>query len=226
MRERVHVLHIGKTAGTALGHTLVEHAHSSPYELVFGGHELTLADVPRGEKAVVTLRDPLSRYVSAFNGRLREDRPRYHYPWTDEERLAFERFTTPDELGVALSARNPLRRRRAERAMRGIGHVKTSYRSWLGDERQLREREDDLFFIAFVERLDDDFELLKRKLGFPAEARLPADDTVAHRTPADFTRDVSPVAQQNLSRWYAEDLALVELCRELAARVNLSDSPG
>ncbi len=76
-RQPVHVLHVGKTGGTALKHALIEHQETARYRLVFRGHEVGLAGVPVGERFMFLIRDPLSRFVSAFNGRLREDRPRY-----------------------------------------------------------------------------------------------------------------------------------------------------
>ena len=51
--------------------------------------------------------------------------------------------------------------------MRSIGHLSALYSFWLGDEDAFRSRLPDLFFIGFQERLDDDFELLKQKLGLP-----------------------------------------------------------
>jgi hypothetical protein len=222
-RPPLHVFHIGKTGGTALNETLLAHDDESRYRLVFGGHTLTLPDVPAGEKFMFVIRDPLKRFVSAFNGRLREDRPRYHYPWRDEEKVAFAIFKTPDELATALSSSDTDARRRAEAAMHGIGHVNTPYSYWFDDEESFRSRVPDLFFIAFTERLDDDFELLKAKLGLATELRLPQGDTDAHRTPAGFSTRLSDVGRANLERWYARDIALVELCRRLAPTVN---SPG
>src|SRR5215218_2991118 len=168
-REPLHVFHIGKTGGTALNHVLVEYADACRYRPVFRGHVLTLADVRRGERFMFFIRDPLERFVSAFNSRLREGRPRYHYPWRDEERVAFAVFKTPDQLATALSAADPGERARAEDAMRGIGHVNTPYSFWFGNQRKFRRRLSDVFFIGFQERLDDDFELLKRKLGLPPQ---------------------------------------------------------
>jgi hypothetical protein len=219
-RPPVHVLHLGKTGGTALNYVLVEHWDVSGYRLMFGGHDTPLAKVPAGQQFMFIARDPLSRFVSAFNSRLREDRPRYHYPWRDEERVAFAIFKTPDQLATALSASDEAKRRQAEEAMRGIGHVNTSYWYWFGDEAAFRARLSDLFFIGIQDRLDDDFELLKRKLGLPAEASLPADATVAHRTPDGFSQHLGDIAHSNLERWYERDLAFVQLCRELAPRVN------
>jgi hypothetical protein len=219
---RVHFLRPGKTGGTALTETLLQHRDVLSYALVLCGHEVTLADVPVGDYAMFFLRDPLSRFVSAFNGRLREDRPRYHYPWTDGERRAFARFETPDQLASALSSADETERSAAVDAMQSIGHINTSYSYWFGDEDSFRRRLPDVFLIGFQERLDADFDLLKRKLGLPADAQLPSDDAKAHRTPASFRRDLSERARANLERWYASDIEFVRLCRELAPAVNSS----
>lgn len=219
-REPLHVLHVGKTGGTALNHVLVEHANMARYKLVFGGHELTLAGIPDGERFMFFIRDPLSRFVSAFNSRLREGRPRYHYPWREEERAAFAVFKTPDELAAALSSADAEERAQAEQAMHGIGHLNTRYSFWFGDEAAFRARLPDLFFVGFQERLDEDFELLKRKLGLPPRADLPRGEA-AHQAPAGFDTRLGETARANLERWYADDLAFVELCRELASRMNV-----
>jgi hypothetical protein len=166
------------------------------------------------------IRDPLSRFVSAFNGRLREDRPRYHYPWREEEREAFAIFRTPNELALALSFTDDERREAAVRAMSGIGHLNTPYSFWFGDETTFRKRLSDVFFIGFQDRLDEDFETLRTRLGLPASAELPHDGTTAHRAPTGVDDGLEDEARSNLERWYARDIAFVELCRELAPRVN------
>ena len=219
-RPPLNVLHIGKTGGTALKHVLAENQAASRYQLLFRGHDVTLADVPERERFMFLIRDPLTRFVSAFNGRLREDRPRYHYPWREEERIAFAIFKTPDQLAVALSSSDEAERDQAEQAMRGIGHVNTPYTFWFPDESAFRGRLGDVFFIGLQDRLDEDFELLKRKLRLPPEASLPRDETVAHKTPSGFQDELSELGRANLERWYARDIAFVRLCRELAPRVN------
>jgi hypothetical protein len=219
-RPPLNVLHIGKTGGTALKHVLLENQAAARCQLLFRGHDVTLTDVPVGERFMFLIRDPLTRFVSAFNGRLREDRPRYHYPWREEERIAFAIFKTPDQLAVALSSPNAAERAQAEAAMHGIGHVNTPYTFWFPDESAFRARLPDLFFIGLQDRLDEDFELLKRKLGLPGDATLPRDETVAHKTPEGFESQLSELGRANLERWYERDVALVRLCRELAPRVN------
>jgi hypothetical protein len=217
--EPLHVLHVGKTGGTAVNHVLLEHHGAAAYRLIFRGHADTVADVPVGERFMFLLRDPLSRFVSAFNSRLREGRPRYHYPWREEERAAFALFKTPDQLGTALSSDDSARRNQAEQAMRGIGHLNTPYSFWFGEEAAFRARLADVFFIGFQERLSEDFEVLKRKLELPSHAALPRGDA-AHQAPAGFDTRLGSVARANLERWYADDLVFVRLCGELAPRVN------
>jgi hypothetical protein len=222
-RPPLHVFHIGKTGGTALKESLLQYGGDSGYRLLLHGHDVTLPDVPPGEKFMFVIRDPLSRFVSAFNGRLRADRPRYDYPWRNEEKVAFAIFKTPDQLATALSATDSEKRRQAEEAMRGIGHVNTPYSYWFEDEQVFRARLADLFLIGFTDRLDDDFELLKRKLDLPAAAHLPRDETVAHRTPSGFAETLSDPARVNLERWYKRDVEFVRLCRDLAPCVNLQN---
>ncbi len=223
-RPPLNVLHIGKTGGTALKHVLRENQDASRYQLLFRGHEVTLADVPAGERYMFLIRDPLTRFVSAFNGRLREDRPRYHYPWREEEKVAFAIFRTPDQLAVALSSSDDAERRQAEDAMGGIGHVNTPYTFWFPDEAAFRARLPDVFFIGLQDRLNEDFELLKRKLGLPDDLRMPGNETVAHKTPAGFEDQLSERGRENLERWYARDVDLVRLCRELAPGINAPES--
>jgi hypothetical protein len=223
-RPPLNVLHIGKTGGTALKHVLKENQATSAYQLLFRGHDVTLADLPEGEQYMFLIRDPLTRFVSAFNGRLREDRPRYHYPWRDEERVAFAIFKTPDQLAVALSSEDAGEREQAEAAMHGIGHVNTPYTFWFPDETAFTARLGDLFFVGLQDRLDEDFELLRRRLGLPEDVRMPRDETVAHRTPAGFESQLSERGRANLERWYERDVAFVGRCRELAPLVNAAET--
>src|SRR5207247_1172130 len=82
-----------------------------------------------------------------------------------------------DQLASALSSQNGTLRDEAERAMRGIGHVNTPYSFWFSNGSTFQRRLQDLFFIGFQERLDEDFELLKDKLGLLEDVGLPGDET-------------------------------------------------
>lgn len=230
-RQRViHVIHIGKTGGLAIKEAIRGDIRGvrSVYQDVAPGtrimthsHHITLRHIPRGDDVVVILRDPVSRFVSGFNSRLRQGLPKHFNAWTTEEARAFERFRTPDELAVALSADDPELRAQARDAMNGIGHVRTHLSDWLGSPELLRSRRGDLLLVGWQETLADDFERLRALIGLPPERRLPADPRIAHQAPADQSRRLSEVAVRNLRAWYRQDDELIDAM----ARMGLTERP-
>ena len=120
LNKRVlHFLHIGKTGGTAMKEALTPHAKSGDWLIKLHGHNVTLENVPAGEGVIFFLRDPLTRYVSGFYSRQRQGHPRYFYPWSSDEKTAFERFATPNQLALALSDENVETRAAAQKAHGG-----------------------------------------------------------------------------------------------------------
>ena len=219
-REIVHLLHIGKTGGTAVKHAIKSNPVTTAYLIRRHGHRTGLRHIPNGQRVVFFLRDPQTRFVSGFYSRLREGRPRFNNPWSPVERSIFERFPTPNALAHGLFSEDPEERRHAEQATRTIAHVRDSYMRWFESEEYLLSRLADIFFIGFQETLNDDFQQLKSKLGLPDSLALPDDDILAHRSPTDLDRKLDPEAVRNLRRWYDADYQLVEFCRRRAPQIN------
>jgi len=215
----LHFLHIGKTGGTAVKHALK--AVGTARQLRLHGHDVRLADVPPGEQVFFFLREPLSRFVSAFYSRQREGRPRYVVPWSPAEEAAFGRFRSANELANGLSATSTAERRKAERAMLGIPHVNNRYWDWLSGAEYLRSRAADIFFIGLQEHLAEDFAIVCARLGLGESLRLPDGDVDAHRNPASVDRSLDTQAVRNLSAWYAEDFAAIDACRRIARERDL-----
>ena len=214
-KQVVHFLHVSKTGGTAIKHVLKSHLTTPEFAIVLHGHRHTLRDVPTGDKVIFCLRDPISRFVSGFYSRLRQGQPRYFVRWSADEETAFSDFDTPNRLAVALSSADGEERTQAEKAMRGIVHVKDGYARWLENEEYLLSRLPDIFLIGFQETLAQDFELLRTKLGIMTNIQLPTDDVTAHRSPQNLDKKLDEEAIENLKRWYAADLRLFALCREI-----------
>jgi len=214
-RHAVHLLHIGKTGGTAIKKALEPHRKTKEFEIFLHGHETTLAQLPKGDRVVFFLRDPVSRFVSGFFSRQRQGRPRYDVPWSADERASFERYKTPNQLARALASPDAAERRQAQRAMRSIRHVRDSFWRWFGDESLFRSRAAELLFVGFQERLADDFSTLRALLGVPERATLPEDEVGAHRNPAGLNRSLDDDAVAALKSWYAADYEFLELCRKL-----------
>ena len=217
-RQPVHFLHVGKTAGTAVEFALRPVSAAGPYELRFHPHDVTLPDIPEGQKVVFAVRDPVERYVSGFYSRQRQGRPRYDIPWTREESAAFGCFATANALAEALSATDGETRTAAVDAMRSIRHVRDSYWRWFRDPEYLTSRTPDVLFVLWLDGLARGFGELCDVLGVGTGISLPDDDVAAHRNPPTVDRTVSAIGRANLREWYGADYAFLDLCRSLPGR--------
>jgi Sulfotransferase family len=218
-RRIAHFLHIGKTGGTAVASVLSGHLKSSDYEIILHDHDFTLNNVPRGEKVFFFVRDPIDRFVSGFYSRKRQGRPRHDVPWSRGEEAAFGRFTTPNELALALTSADQGQRAAAVDAMNNISHIRSPHWIWLRDESYFLARRSDILFVGFQETLNDDFSLLGKLLNLPEGIKLPDDDIASHKNPSGFDKRLDEAALRNLTAWYERDYQFLELCREVAARI-------
>jgi hypothetical protein len=218
-RRVAHLLHIGKTGGTATKKALKGYEHAGDYELVLHEHQATLKDIPFGEKVIFFVRDPISRFVSGFYGRQRQDLPRHNAPWTPDEEIAFRRFTTPNELALALSSDDQERREAAVHAIQSIDHLKAPHWTWFTDERYFAFRRSDILLIGFQQTLTEDFALLKNILNLPEDVSLPEDDVAAHRNPGHVDKSLDAQAIRNLKIWYARDYQFLGICRDVASQI-------
>ncbi|HEX9774429.1 MAG TPA: sulfotransferase family 2 domain-containing protein [Actinomycetota bacterium] len=210
----VHVIHIGKTGGTALKTALVQaKGIKTPYGPIWRHkHWYTLDEVPEGHFAIVSVRDPIARFTSSFYSRLRKGLPRYEFEWTPPEKKAFETFPTPQELAEALGSWSRKRRAAAEKAMRGIRHVKSHYDYWLGSAAEFQKRLPSIAYIARQETLAQDWENIKGIFELPGEIELPSDPERAHRGDPTEDRTLDRKAVRTLKRWYRVDYELLDIC--------------
>lgn len=218
-RKIVHFLHIGKTGGNAIRSAL--QLEKGRFRLVqpdcligMRTHHTRLSDIPEGEKVIFTLRDPLTRFVSGFNGRQRKGGSKNN-PWSADEERAFSCFATANDLALALSASDPQQRLAAQEAMGAIGHVRRHFDYWLHDVLSLQRRAGDIVFVARQESLEADFAEICRRLGLTASYHLPTDDVKMHKGSKEQNTTLDEVARQNLRLWYASDYVLLDACQTL-----------
>lgn len=215
-RDRAGLLHIGKTGGTAVN-TVLRAAKKLGIGRRIGlyGHEVGLqqvADHDRTGKVVFFIREPVSRYISAFNSRLRQGYPRHGNTWTEKEEIAFKHFKTPNQLAEALSARDAELRQHATDAMTGIKHLRRAYQHYLGSVELLEQERDRIYFIGATETFESDFALLRKLFRVPDDLELPTDDLGAHKTPDGFEKTVSELGRHNIENYYADDYAIYRWC--------------
>jgi hypothetical protein len=208
----LHVMHIGKTGGTAIKAALRGREDEGRYHIILHDHGRTLRDIPAGHKIFFCVRDPIDRFVSAFYSRLRKGLPRHFREWTPAERWAFTTYATPDALARALGGPTALRGA-ALAAMKTIQHIGDRYADTFGSLAALRARLDDVLYIGFQDTLDTDFAHLLTLLDLPPEIHLPDDDVQAHRNPRNIDRTLTAEAIECLVGHYRQDVAFVAACR-------------
>lgn len=228
----VYVLHIGKTAGSALKFVLrkkLKEFEPDGVKVELCGHRVTLRRVFEDEQSenplvLFFLRDPVSRFRSGFNSRLRKGRPRYNSEWTADEEIAFDTFHSPDQLAAALSAEDDSLRASAEFALKSIKHVRHPFSRWLVSPEYLDQHVDRIFHIGFQETFDQDVKSILRKLGL--DDSLPEmDELTRHATPSGFDTSLSERAIDNLRKWYADDYEIYDWCLKHHARINARELP-
>jgi hypothetical protein len=210
----IHVLHIGKTGGTALKVALAPFAAEGRF--VLHGHATRCSDCPAGAWTFFVVRHPVDRFVSALNSRLRGGRPRFDNPWSLRQAIVFSPFRSPCALAEGLGSRNPLVRLAAGLSMRGIGHLRRRLSYWI-DPAEL-ERNPRLI-IGTLETLDSDLRRLLGIAGIEQTAQLPTDPIEAHVTPSEFDRHLSAEAVRNLTNYFQSDIALYEACLRARAAI-------
>jgi hypothetical protein len=211
---KIHLLHIGKTGGTAIRHALKQAPRNDRYELILHSHQTRLVDIEPSDRVIISVRDPISRFVSAFYSRQRKGRPRYFFEWSDLEQRLFDVFPTPDALALALADQHAPHHHLAVEGMEGLRHLRPQAH-WLDGSALLLARRSSILHILFQETLAADFERLRGLLALPATIVLPGGDMEAHRNPAGLDRRVGSVGREALMAWYAQDFPLLDVCRQL-----------
>ena len=214
--DKFGLLHIGKTGGTAANAVLKANnklgvgEHVACYKHQVGLQDV--ADENMCEKLMFFIREPVARYISAFNSRLRKGYPRHHGEWSPREEIAFEHFKTPNQLAEALSSDDAERRQLARDAMKGIRHLRRAYEHYLGSVKLLEQEKDRIYFIAATETFEPDFGLMRKLLDVSPELELPTDDYGAHRTPDTYEKTVSDLGRRNVQDYYKADYDIYNWC--------------
>lgn len=206
--RKVHFLHVGKCAGTAIKDlaTRINALPNGP-RILAHGHSKKLAELPCDATYFFSVRHPVSRFVSAFSMRKRKEQPRLYREWTAGEQEAYELFPEANDLAESLFA-PAAAGKAAFAAMQSIGHM--SFQHGLFKVRDVLSARPPLCVLR-QEKLAADVAHLLRLLGVDQEVGLPADSTRAHRNDYSQTPPLSGKAIENLTAWYAVDIEYYRL---------------
>jgi len=212
--RRIHFLHIGKNAGTAIGSLFPRiNAANAGVRIHKHPHKVKLRDLPSGEDYIFAIRAPEARFKSGFYSRKRKGQPRIHVEWSAHEAAAFAAFEDANDLAEALF-REDERGHQAIMAIASIGHCAVPQITWFEHCAFFLQSHPPLAILR-QSRLQDDCRALVAALGIDVDITLP--DNPVHKHANDY-RDVpelSPRALANLRSWYSQDYAFVRMCEDL-----------
>lgn len=212
--EELSFLHIGKNAGTQIVHLANQiNEKQSVIRIVKYKHSQHLKDLPEGRPYFFSVRNPISRFRSAFYSRYRKGQPRLYNEWTPAEEKAFGRFEHANELAEALFSKGEAGVQ-AFWAMNSIGHVNSFQSDWFEHTGFTLEDRPPVWIIR-QEQFENDFAALVGKLNVGlsmADLELATDERRAHSFDYSAVPDLSDQAKENLARWYARDIALYAAC--------------
>ncbi|MEJ8572348.1 hypothetical protein [Microbaculum marinum] len=220
--RRLCFVHVGKTGGTYLSKGLRMLARQSGIDMEFFSHKRSISYVFANEpdmSAVFGIRDPLEIFVSGFYSRQRKGAPRYNVEWSDEEKEAFARFSTPNELAEAISSEDSETRLAATRAMDSIGHVKKNLHGYLKGPAFLENNKDRIFFIFNQQTLDEDIRRYYSLFGRKVPQKLVGNEDLKHKNPDNLDRRLSDVAIKNLREHYKKDMQIYRKCLNIRREI-------
>lgn len=207
----VHYLHIGKTAGTQIGHVIAQaNRSSSAITVVRRRHGTSLRDLPMRDDYFFSMRDPVARFRSGFYSRKRMGRPRLNTPWSPSEERLFAEFEHANDLAEALF-RTDARGRTALTAMLAHGHFGNGHVDWFkgsGDIFALRPP----IWIIRQEHLAADVVTLLQRMGVTTEVTLTDDPVKAHKNDYSDIPPMSELAIANVQRWHSADYQFYAHC--------------
>src|SRR5215469_6421945 len=103
LRTTIHFLHIGKNAGTQIKFVAQQiNQNDENCRIVTHPHEVKLGHLPQGARYFFSIRNPLTRFKSAFYSRKRKGLPRFFLDWSAEEKQVFSSFEHANDLAEAL----------------------------------------------------------------------------------------------------------------------------
>ncbi|MEP3347322.1 MAG: hypothetical protein ABJN34_07275 [Litoreibacter sp.] len=217
------MLHIGKTGGSYMRSILKynEDRWTRPLHLL--GHGGTLKGSAKrfgnDRQLAFVVRDPLTRFTSAFYSRQRQGRPTYQSPWSAEEAVAFLWFETAEELALALGSKHEREKSAALFAFSAIQHLKMDLRHYLGGIGPLMAERENIAVCVDLADLDAHLPAIMQKLGLENYDMPPKPKT--HTAPAPLP-SLSTQAETSLRAHWAEEFELYDVACEIADQLGFT----
>lgn len=221
----IYMLHIGKTGGSYLRSILKFNDARWTRPLHLLGHGGTVKGTAKrfgpDRQLAFVVRDPLTRFSSAFYSRQRQGRPTYQSRWSAEEAAAFLWFETAEELALALASSSEREKSAALFAFDAIQHLRGDLRHYLGGADTLLAEQDNIAVCVDLPDLDAHLPAIMVRLGVP-DFEMPSHPK-AHTTPPPLP-ELSAQAEAALRAHWAEEFAVYDTACDIARQLGFTGS--
>jgi len=212
-KTNIHFLHIGKTGDSSIKSTLNNYLNTR-YCIYCYDHLIKLKHISPKDKVIFSVRDPIDRFVSAFN--FAKDRAlplgKLFSPAASNY---LNNFENADELAIALYSDIETKREVAKKVMQLIPHLRENYWYWFGNEKYLQSRLNNIFFVFNCKCLNNNFLHFKEKIGADSNIKLPLiNDSKANVNFTKHNKSLSSEGIANLKKWYSNDYKFLKFLKE------------
>ena len=209
-------IHIGKNAGTHINNISSKiNSLQSEYKIISARHRGNLRDIPKRIPYFFSIRDPISRFKSAFYSRKRKGYPVYDSPHNRSESKAFSIFKEANDLAESLFREDSIGEE-AFWAMNSITHIKTHQFDRFSSVPSFLKYRPPIHIIR-TENFKNDFSkfLLKTNIKVSIdELNLEKDKNSSHTTIYSDIPSLSELAKSNLKIWFKKDYYFYGICSD------------
>lgn len=217
--NEIRFLHIGKTAGSQIRSIIDQvNALSPDRKILKHGHYKFLHHIPEDREYFFSIRHPLTRYYSGFYSRKRKGMPRNFREHTIYDAFAFAEFEEANDLAEALFEPGE-RGHKAAAAIKSILHTGQNQFDWFVTCGAFLYTRPPIHIIR-QEKFNADMAVFFKRAGLEHiwdRIEIAEDGVKAHRNDYSATPPLSDKAKENLTAWYAQDLAFHRMCEDWLA---------
>lgn len=212
VENTIHYLHIGKTAGTQIKFLSEKiDRQLDDTRIILHKHHVDFNALPKDDAYFFSIRHPQTRFVSGFYSRKRKGAPRHFSEWSAHEERVFTEFEHANDLAEALS--NPRKATSALCAMKTILHTAKMQVSWFDGAGYFLDVRPPLHIIR-QEHFEKDLASFSAKIGLPSAPEIATDPVKSHKNSYEGIPPLSPLAKENLAKWYDQDVQFYKMCSD------------
>jgi len=207
-------VHVGKTGGITIRSIFSKNSIKQFINTKHAGFKLNKNC--NYKHILISIRDPVSRFVSAFNWRKINKREKLISQNKKKELKLLDHFKVPNNLAEALSSSNQKEKQLAIDAMKTIGHINKSLAKYVSGVKTLEHLHDSgtkFYLINTNNLLQDTKNSLEKVMQNVYNKTYEISTDISDKNVSIKTKNsvyISDLGRKNLQKWYADDYVCID----------------